>query len=91
LYNFFGRPYTGKATTFSTISHTDYTNIQVRFICRELRHFWYTEAEISYYISIKDRAFDSVAQIAPHLEKLRALGGDLNRIMFFKNDLSCSN
>jgi hypothetical protein len=91
LFNFFNRPYTGRATTYSTITYTDYTNVQVRFICRELRHFWYTEAEIAYYISVKDRSFDSVAQIAPHLERFAALGGDLNRIIFFKNDLSCTN
>jgi hypothetical protein len=91
LYGMFGRPYTGKATTYSTIIYTDYTNVQLRFICRELRHFWYTEAQISYYISTKNRSFDSVAQIAPHLDTFRALGGDLNKILFFKNDLTCSN
>ena len=91
LFGFFGRPYTGKAITYSTIIYTDYTSLQVRFICTELRHFWYTEAKISYYISTKDRSFDSVSKIGPHINRLRELGSDLNRMLFLKNDVSCAN
>ena len=91
LFGFFGRPYTGKATTYSTIIFTDYTSLQVRFICTELRHYWYTEAKISYYISTKDRKFDSVSQVAPHIFGLREFGSDLNRMLFLKNDVSCAN
>lgn len=91
MYGFFGTPYTGKATRYSTVIFTDYTNVQVRFVCTELNHFWYTEADISYYISIRDRGFNSVSQIAPHIDELRELGADLNQIQFIKNDLSCSN
>lgn len=91
LYNFFGRPYTGKSTVYSTIVFTDYSSVQVRFICSELRHFWYTEAQISFYISIKDRRFDSISRVAPYINQLRDLGANLNSIMFLKNDLSCTN
>jgi hypothetical protein len=91
LYDFFGRPYTGKSTVYSTIVFTDYSSVQVRFICSELRHFWYTEAQISYYISIKDRSFDSISRVAPYINQLRDLGANLNSIMFLKNDLSCTN
>ncbi|CAF0939397.1 unnamed protein product [Brachionus calyciflorus] len=91
LYGFFGQPYTGKAITYSTVTYTDYTNIQVRFICKELNHFWYTEAFISYYISIRDRGFDSISKVAPHIEDFKKLGADIRKIKFLKNDFSCKN
>ena len=91
MYGFFGQKYTGKTTIYSTIIYTDYKNIQVRFLCSELNNFWYTEAKISYYISIRNRTFDSVSQIALFINQLRELGLDLNNMRFIKNDLSCSN
>ena len=91
LTGFFGQNYNGKATFYSTIIFTDYNNIQVRFTCGELYHFWYTEAKISYYISIKNRGFDSISKVAPYIDQFRGLGADLNKIRFLKNDLSCKN
>ncbi|CAF0834838.1 unnamed protein product [Brachionus calyciflorus] len=87
LYGIFGQPYTGKATTYSTVTYTDYTSIQVRFICKELNHFWYTEAFISYYISIRDRSFDSIAKVAPHIEDFRKLGADIKTNIIETTDL----
>ena len=91
LNGVFGNPYTGKGTRYSTVIFTDYTNIQDRFECTELKHFWYTEAEISYYISTRDRSFNSISQVAPHIDRFRELGADLNKMRFLKNDLSCKN
>ena len=69
----------------------NYKNVQVRFVCTELKHFWYTEALIAYYISIRNRSFDSVSQVAPLIDKFREVGADLNQIRFLKNDLTCKN
>lgn len=91
LYGFFGQNYTGKARTTSTTIFTDYTNIQARFICTELKHFWYTEAKISYYISIRNRSFDSISKIAPVLNLFRKIGVNIGDIEFLKNDLTCTN
>jgi len=91
LYGFFGEAKTGKARTTSTTIYTDYTNIQARFICTELKHFWYTEAKISYYISIRNRNFDSISKIAPVLNLFRKNGANLRNIEFLKNDLTCTN
>ena len=91
LFGYNDKPYTGKATTYSTIIYTDYTSLEVRFICTELRHYWYTEAKIRYYISTKDRKFDSVSKVGPQIDRLRELGSDLNRMLFLKNDVSCAN
>ena len=91
LKGIFGNTYPGKSKTYSTIIFTDYTNLQVRFVCTELNHFWYTEARISYYISTRDRAFNSISQVAPHIAKFRELGANLNKMYFLKNDLSCKN
>lgn len=91
MYGYFGEKRTVKARTYSTTIYTDYTNVQARFICTELKHFWYTEARISYYISIRNRSFDSVSKIAPILDQFRKLGANINRIEFLKNDLTCRN
>ena len=91
LYGFFGEPRTGKARTTSTTIFTDYTSIQARFICTELKHFWYTEAQVSYYISIRNRNFDSISKIAPILNSFRKLGANIGNIEFLKNDLTCNN
>jgi hypothetical protein len=89
LKGFFGNTYSGKTRFYSTIIFTDYTNLQVRFICNELKHFWYTEARIAFYISTKNRGFNSISQVAPHIQTLRELGVDLNKMGFLKNDLTC--
>ncbi len=91
LYGLFGQNYTGLARTTSTTIFTDYTNIQARFICTELKHFWYTEAKISYYISIRNRSFDSISKIAPVLNLFRKIGVNIGDIEFLKNDLTCTN
>ncbi len=86
-----GKEYPAKSRFYSTVIFTDYTNLQVRFVCAELKHFWYTEARISYYISTRSRSFDSISQVEPHIQKFRELGADLNKIQFLKNDLTCVN
>ena len=91
LTGIFGQTRPGKSRMYSTIIFTDYKNVQVNFVCGELKHFWYTEARIAYFISTRDRAFNSISQVAPHIEKLRELGADLNQIRFLKNDLTCKN
>ncbi len=91
LNGLFGMTRPGRARTYSTITFTDYTDLQVRFICQEINHSWYTEAKISYYISIRNRGFDSIAKVAPIIDNFRKLGGDLNKLQFLKNDLNCTN
>ena len=91
LYGFFGESRPGKARTYSTIIYTDYTDLQARFICSELKHAWYTEAKISYYISIRNRGFDSISKVAPIMDQFKKVVSNLNRIEFLKNDLTCLN
>ena len=85
LYGYFGESRVGKAKTYSTIIYTDYTDVQATFICGELKHFWYTEAKISYSISIRNRNFDSLSKIALILNRFKILGTDLNKIVFSTN------
>jgi hypothetical protein len=91
LFNCFGEPRTGKARTNTTIIFTDYTNVHAGLVCTELKHYWYTEAKINYFISIRNRNFDSISKIAPVLNLFRKIGVNIQNIEFIKNDLTCTN
>ncbi|RNA19385.1 hypothetical protein BpHYR1_020374 [Brachionus plicatilis] len=90
LYGVFGNTYQKNVTTESIVLYID-SDLELRYACTQLDHFWYSEADYSYYISIKNRNFDSISKLVPLFEKIKAIPEDLNKLHFLMNDLSCTN
>lgn len=90
LYGFFGNAYQKNVTTESIVLYID-SDLELRYACTQLDHFWYSDVDYFYYISIKNRNFDSISKLVPLFEKIKAIPEDLNKMHFLKNDLSCTN
>ncbi|CAF0885332.1 unnamed protein product [Brachionus calyciflorus] len=89
LYGFFGNSYQKKIPDVLTVLHID-DELLFGYVCRQLDHFWYSEAEYYFYISIRNRNFDSFSKLIPIFQKLKSIPEDLNRIQVLKNDLTCN-
>ncbi|CAF0966068.1 unnamed protein product [Brachionus calyciflorus] len=89
-YGFLGFSYQKNVTTESTVLYID-DELELRFACTQLDHFWYSEAEYYYYISVKNRNFDSFSKLVPLFQQIKDIPEDLNKLQFLTNDITCKN
>lgn len=83
MYGFFGNSYKKNVTTESIVLYID-NQLELRYSCTQLDHFWYSEVDSYYYISIKNRNFDSISKLVQLFQKIKSIPEDLNKIQFLK-------
>ena len=79
------------------VVYTDYENIQVKYSCIELNHFWYTEKQEEVFVLIRQAALvndilDSNLLLDTLFNKLRyELPYDLSRLELIENSNNINN
>jgi hypothetical protein len=82
------RPITNRAV----ILYTDYDAVEIYYECHESQYYWFTVPKVEYYISVRDRSFDSYTKFKTALGYLLDLGIDLdNSMAFIQNGPDCKN
>ena len=57
LHGIFNQQYSSTLTNVeSVVVYTDYENIQVKYSCIELNHFWYTEKQEKVFVFVRQAA-----------------------------------
>ena len=75
----------------SVIVYTDYDSIQLRMSCTTIDHFWVGQRFLYYFISIRNRTFNSLKTFLHVSSILKKNRIDLNDLTFTENGPDCPN
>jgi hypothetical protein len=93
LHGIFNQEYSSTMTNVeSVVVYTDYENIQVKYSCIELNHFWYTEKQEKVFVLVREAALatndklDSTILLDTLFNKLKnQVPYDLSRLELIAN------
>ena len=93
LHGIFNQEYSSTVTNVeSVVVYTDYENIQVKYSCIELNHFWYTEKQEKVFVLVRQAALandilDANLLLDTLFNKLRTyeVPYDLSRLELIEN------
>lgn len=74
-----------------SIVYTDYNNVAVFFSCKLISDKLFPMADRRFFISVRNRTFDSLSQFGQAASALTQLGADLNDLRFFYQGPNCKN